>query len=141
MYPSQLNLNYLRKTTAGKHWIKVYEPKREKSLLIKVLMFVSLIIIVVVVAFLFSHRYYPEYTEPVLSFARSLMGEAAYRPVKNNNNTAETSEKGGFTQPSLEPSPNDAVIELPSENRSNAPDDENGSMADPESVALPNENR
>jgi len=125
MYPSQLNLNYLRKTTAGKRWIKVYEPRREKSLLIKVLMFVSFIMIAVVVAFLFSHRYYPEYTEPVLSFARSLIGEAADRPVEN---ATETSEKG--EPPSLAPSD---MVARPSESRPNARDDENGPVARPDS--------
>jgi hypothetical protein len=148
MLKSQLNLNYLHKTIAGKRWIKVYEPKREKSLLIKVLIFVGLITIIVLVAFLLSYRYYPEYTEQLLRFARSLKEDSTSRSNQNSPFIGEPSEIN--QPPSMEISSSDeTVVSLPSENQSIVRDDENHSNSDvatirekqvtTESVSLPSE--
>jgi hypothetical protein len=94
MNPSKLNLNYLRKTTAGKRWIKVYAPKEDRSLITKWLVVVGLVIISTFVAFLIGNQYYPEYTEPLLSFARNMKGEVGpeEKSHADENRTAEKTE-------------------------------------------------
>ncbi len=104
MYPSKLNLNYLRKTTAGKRWIKVYAPNEGRSLITKWLVVVGLVIISTFVAFLIGNQYYPEYTEPLLSFARNMMGEVS--PDENSHaDENRTAEKIELAQQPLDNSP------------------------------------
>jgi hypothetical protein len=104
MNPSKLNLNYLRKTTAGKRWIKVYAPKEDQSLITKWLVVVGLVIISTFVAFLIGNQYYPEYTEPLLSFARNMKGEVGPEE-KSHADENRTAEKIELAQQPLDNSP------------------------------------